>query len=171
MSARSIALTVAGSVAAVLAAVLLLVFQPWQLFTVTQVHDALPPVGPTPSVASSPPAVQIAELSRGPFVSYEHQTTGTARLLRLADGSLLVRLEDLSTSNGPDVRVWLSDHPATAAADASGGRWLELGPLRANRGDLNYPVAAGTDLSEYRSVVIWCRRFSVAFAAAPFAPT
>ena len=99
-------------------------------------------------MSASPAAVQAAELSRGPFVSYEHQSTGTARLLRLADGSLLVRLEDLSS---PTVLTYVSGSPIVwppRPPTRRGGRWLELGPLRANRGDLNYPVAAGTDLSE-----------------------
>jgi hypothetical protein len=67
------------------------------------------------------------------------------------------------------VRVWLSDRPATAAADAGDGRWIELGLLKGNRGELNYPVAGGTDVTGYRSVVIWCKRFSTAFGAAPLA--
>lgn len=168
MTRRSLVLP-AAALAVVLAAVLAWLFQPWQLFTVTEVREALPTASTTPSpVPSSVPSGPV-ELARGTFVTYEHETTGVARLLRLPDASLTVRFEGLRTSNGPDVRVWLSDREATAAAGAGDGTWLELGPLKGNRGDLNYPVPQGVDVERFRSVVIWCKRFSVAFGAAPLA--
>jgi hypothetical protein len=47
-----------------------------------------------------------------------------------------------------------------------GGKWTEgtslyLGPLTATNGSFNYAVPTGADLSVYRSVVVWCRQFSV----------
>ena len=73
----------------------------------------------------------------------------------------------LSTSDGQDVRVWLSSQTAQHASDTDNGDWLELGPLKGNRGDQNYAIPVGTDLTKYPSVVLWCKRFSVAFGAAP----
>ena len=170
----------------------LYLFQPWALFTTTTVHDSLPsgtlaPFGasqPSPSspAASSPsaPAPSASQVSRSPsgpapitaagaFKSYAHPTSGTAQLLRLPGGSAVLRLTNLSTSNGPDVHVWLSSRPAGGAADAGTGTWVELGGLKGNRGDHNYLVPAGTTISDYQSVVLWCRCFSVAFGAAPLA--
>lgn len=43
---------------------------------------------------------------------------------------------------------------------------VELGKLKGNLGNQNYTVPAGTDLSQFRSAVLWCQRFSVAFGAA-----
>ena len=37
----------------------------------------------------------------------------------------------------------------------------------ADRGNQNYEVPAGTDVSSARSVVIWCKQFAVQFATAP----
>ena len=65
------------------------------------------------------------------------------------------------------MRVWLSGQPADHAADTDKGTWLELGPLKGNKGDQNYTIPTGTDLTKYPSVVLWCKRFSVAFGAAP----
>jgi hypothetical protein len=42
--------------------------------------------------------------------------------------------------------------------------------LKGNRGDQNYEVPATVDLTKYRAVTIWCRRFSVNFGSAPLAP-
>lgn len=46
------------------------------------------------------------------------------------------------------------------------GAYLDLGALKANKGDQNYVIPAGADLADYRSVSIWCARFAVSFAAA-----
>ena len=106
-------------------------------------------------------------LARGEFRSLEHTTTGTARLIALADGSVVLRFDDLDTSNGPDLRVYLSPIAAGPDWHVYGRDALDLGPLKGNRGDHNYVVPRGTDLSRYRSAVVWCRRFTVGFGVAP----
>jgi hypothetical protein len=45
-----------------------------------------------------------------------------------------------------------------------------LGPLKGNRGNQNYTIPAGTDLTKFQSAVMWCRRFLVGFAVAPLLP-
>ena len=44
------------------------------------------------------------------------------------------------------------------------------GAIKGNVGNQNYDVPTDTDLSKYRAVTIWCRRFGVNFATAPLAP-
>lgn len=139
-------------------------FEPWTAFTSSTVDEALPTVsGPTPT----PTEILPMELARGTFVSQEHDTSGVAQILRLADGSLTLRLEGFETSNGPDLHVWLSDR-------AAGGSWfkydegnrIELGELKANKGNHNYAIPADADLGDIKSVVIWCKRFQVSFGSA-----
>ena len=103
-------------------------------------------------------------VSTGEFFSGEHTTHGTALVVALPDGSVVLRLEDLDTSNGPDLRVVLSPDEASDSWDY-GGR-LILDELKGNIGDQNYVIESGIDLTAHRSVVIWCERFSVAFGAA-----
>jgi hypothetical protein len=116
--------------------------------------------------AEAPPAVE----ARGEFRSLEHDTTGTATLLRLDDGSLVLRFEDLSTLNGPDLRVYVSSAPADADPSTFGTGSIDLGSLKANEGDQNYEVPDDVSANELASAVIWCRRFSVGFGVAPLAP-
>lgn len=168
------------------AAVLLTVFQPWKLVLDDVVDEALPgavatapasatptgePGSPSEPAAPSPTAVAgPVEIARGTFVTHEHETTGSVRLLTLADGTEVLRIEDLDTSNGPDLRVWLSDQPVIDGRDGwfvfDDGDYLELGRLKGNRGSQNYVVPPGTDLDQLTSVSIWCARFSVSFGAA-----
>jgi hypothetical protein len=150
-------------------------FAPQALFINNTVDEPRPAaaVMPSSSPGSSPVSVVTAAaepqmLASGAFHSLEHHTTGTALVLRLADGSMVVRLENLDTSNGPDVHVTLSPVPPDRG-DRDYGDHLDLGTLKANRGNQNYAVPAGTDLARFHSVVIWCRRFSVGFGVAPIA--
>ena len=115
------------------------------------------------------PPVQPMALASGAFVDGEHATSGTASILQLPDGSRYVRLENFSTSDGPDVQVWLTEK---AAGGNDWGKYddgvhLALGELKATDGNQNYPIPADANLSAFTSVVIWCDRFNVAFGTAP----
>jgi electron transfer DM13 len=140
-------------------------FQPQKLIQEKTVKEAAPtPAASTPGV-TTPYTVVVAS---GSFRSLEHKTTGAARLIRLADGSHVLRFEDLDTSNGPDLRVYLSELPANLGWRDYGERYLELGHgLKGNRGDQNYVIPKGTDITRFQSAVIWCVRFKVGFGVAP----
>jgi hypothetical protein len=153
-------------------------FQPWRLFTTTVVTETLavpaPSAGPTtPSAAGSAAPDGPAVVRQGAFVTHEHDTAGTARLVRNPDGSHQVELVGLATSDGPDLRVWLTDQPVRPGRAGwhvfDDGRYVELGRLKGNRGDQVYRLAAGTDPAAFRSVSIWCKRFAVSFGAADLA--
>ncbi|MFJ3921902.1 DM13 domain-containing protein [Streptomyces sp. NPDC090022] len=137
-------------------------FEPWKLFTNQSVDEALPGASAGPRT-----------LAQGSLISHEHATKGTVKLLQLADGSRVLRLEDLDTSNGPALRVWLSDQPVEEGIDGwrvfDDGKYVNLGELKGNKGDQNHPVPAGVDLAGFSSVSIWCDRFDVSFGAAELA--
>ena len=130
---------------------------------------------PTSGMAESPamphPAMGAEDpetLASGQFHSNAHETRGLATIVRLADGRRLLRLTRFATSNGPDVRVYLvaaADAQDEAGVKAAG--FVDLGELKGNIGDQNYEIPADLDLTRYRAVSIWCRRFSVNFGAAP----
>ncbi|UQU62323.1 DM13 domain-containing protein [Couchioplanes caeruleus] len=154
-------------------------FQPWRLVTDTTVADQLSTAdAPTPAPAASSPSGSSAAappagpvvVRKGTFVSHEHDTTGAARLVRNGDGTHQLELVGLDTSDGPDLRVWLTDQQAITGPDAwsvfDDGRHVELGRLKGNRGNQVYPVPADVKLDNYRSISIWCKRFSVSFGAA-----
>lgn len=149
-------------------------FRPDKLFVNTTVNEALPPVADAPSVVRDASGASEPEvLSTGSFRSLEHETDGLARLLRLGDDRAIVRLENFRTSNGPDVVVILSDAAATSsdAGAYDDGNFVLIGGLKGTRGAQNYEIPGGVDPSKYHSVVIWCRRFNVAFGAAPLEVT
>ncbi|WP_427167418.1 DM13 domain-containing protein [Streptomyces sp. C1-1] len=155
-------------------------FQPWKLWQDETVQEALPEAAGTfapPAAASSgapsPAPSGPQTLASGELISHEHATSGTVKLVRLADGSHTVRLENLDTSNGPDLRVWLTDAPVKEGTAGwrvfDDGQYVSLGKLKGNKGSQNYAVPKDVDLSRYSSVSIWCDRFDVSFGAAELA--
>ena len=88
-----------------------------------------------------------------------HKAEGITKVINLADGRTFLRLENLKTTNGPDLYVYLS-----VGKDASD--IVNLGRLKGNIGNQNYEIPAGTDLSKYDTVLIWCKAFSTLFGSA-----
>ncbi|MEU4157301.1 DM13 domain-containing protein [Actinoplanes sp. NPDC026670] len=153
-------------------------FAPWRLFTDTVVADTLtvvpaaPPaaVPPSSGSAEAPPPAAPVIIAQGDFITHEHDTSGTARLVRNPDGSHQLEIAGLDTSDGPDLRVWLSDQQVRTGTAGwrvfDDGEYAELGKLKGNHGDQVYRLDSGVDPAEFRSVSIWCKRFAVSFGAA-----
>ena len=170
---------VVAGVGAVVLVVGLWAFQPWRVFTSSEVDEALP----TSEVVASDPGADDSErpdptttpaakpdriLARGQFEDAEHGTAGTAVVIELGDGRRFLRFEDLATSDGPDLHVWLTDQPSGGDwGSYDDGRYVRLGDLKATHGNQNYEIPDAADLSGLTSVVIWCDRFNVAFGTAP----
>ena len=164
-------------------AVAMYLFQPWALFTNVEVDEELPvaeatvdpgsaaAASPDSDTTATPAAPQRTTLSSGKFVSQAHPTSGTAKIIQLADGRRVLRLEGFETDNGPDLKVWLSDGRASNADSVTDGEWVSLGELKGNIGNQNYFLDEDLDVDEYRSVLIWCQRFSTSFGAADLKAT
>lgn len=150
-------------------------FQPWKLFTDEVVDEALPLPAAASSAPTNPgttpePTPEPQVLAKGRFISHEHETTGRAEVLQLPDGKRVLRFEDLQTSNGPDLKVWLAAAPVIPGTDGwfvfDDDEFEDLGPLKGNIGNQNYRIPDSVDLKQLSSVSIWCDRFSVSFGAA-----
>jgi hypothetical protein len=106
-------------------------------------------------------------LVSGQFYSILHPTSGAATIYQMGDGTRVLRFTNFTTSNGPDVHVYMvAAEDAKDAASVERAGFIDLGGIKGNIGDQNYPLANDLDLSKYRAVSIWCKRFSVNFGAA-----
>lgn len=55
-------------------------------------------------------------------------------------------------------------------SDGSCGKnFVDLGALKGNVGSQSYPIPKTVDVSNYRTAVVWCQRFSESFATADLA--
>ncbi len=113
--------------------------------------------------AMEEPAAILAGSFRG--ADDFHRGEGMASIFALPDGSHVLRLADFMVTNGPALSVLLSTTPAPANSDEL-GEYLDVGALKGNIGNQNYEIPAGTDLTQYASVVIYCVPFHVVFATA-----
>lgn len=111
------------------------------LFNNIKVDEALPG-----KVAS--PATQVTG-------TVGHPASGIVRVIE-ADGKQYVRYENFKTINGPDIYVYLSK-------DLDAKEYVSLGKVKATEGNINYEVPAGTNASDYKYVLTWCKTFSVLF--------
>ena len=161
--------------------VVLVWFQPQKLVIDERVDETIPvatappateaPDQALPGSTTEPPAsIEPVELARGELGSLDHSTSGVSRLLALADGRRILRLENFDTSNGPDLYVYLTANPADGEEAGFDDDYVNLGRLKGNQGDQNYEVPAELDLTGHGTVVIWCDRFNSAFGAADLVP-
>jgi hypothetical protein len=113
---------------------------------------------------SNEPVVVLA----GDFTSIDatHQGTGTASIYRVGDTRLILRLDPFTVTHGPDLHVLLSRHedPRTST-DALVGS-VDLGALASPSAAQNFEVPAGTDLNQYKSVVIYSISFNIVYTTA-----
>jgi hypothetical protein len=168
---RPVTWIVVGVLVVLGGAVGLALFQPWKLWVDDTVDEAAPAVAlPSPSGSSPPAPAGPRVVASGDFITHEHGTTGRAVVLQLADGSRVLRLENLNTSNGPDLHVWITDAPVKQGTAGwrvfDDGEYTALGKLKGNKGSQNYALPASVNLAELNSVTIWCDRFNVSFGAA-----
>jgi hypothetical protein len=135
---------------------------------ITAAPPAAAPVAGTPESASAPePERGPVELARGRFRSHEHETAGTARVIRDTDGRRYLTLTSFSTSPGPDLRVRLVPGDSF---DGGADGVVDLGALKGNRGDQQYRIPRSVDLSDH-TIVVWCRAFSAPFGSAELRET
>lgn len=167
---RGFALTATAQAVPVVIAFVITVLPAFRTITV---NDPLPgaPVAATKAAdaaadnSQSPvprPVVSATTLSETALTGINHRASGSAVLIRLADGSHVIRLEHLDVEPGPDYFVFVV--PGAGHRTPDGG--TRLNHLRGDRGNQNYPVPTGVAVARPLTVLIWCRAFAVPIAAA-----
>lgn len=103
----------------------------------------------------------------GGFYGIDHSAAGTASVYE-QDGSYVLRFEDdTDIQNGPDLYVWVLETSEYDGGNPDG--FIDLGKLKGNVGGQNYALPAEYEPGTHQLVLVWCKRFSVPFAAAQLA--
>jgi hypothetical protein len=114
--------------------------------------------------ASGEPTSTNTAVARGTFEALSHPGQGVATLVSTQTAGVKLTLTDFVTDNGPDVRVYLS---RGTDSEGRGSSFVDLGAMKGNKGNQQYDIPDGLDLSEFDAVVLWCRAFDVGFTQAP----
>ena len=129
---------------------------------------------PNTMMEAMPEAMAAAQIvSSGPLRGADrfHLGSGQATIYSVPEGGHVLRLENLDVTNGPALVVLLSAHPDPKSRDElNGAHYIELAKLKGNRGNQNYDLPEGSDASQWKSVVIYCKPFHVIFSVAPLTP-
>lgn len=133
----------------------------------------------TSSVTSTEANAVVAQTSAvaimsGTFLAAEKPTTGVARIVR-QDGHRYLELNSaFSTSDqGPDLHVLLepTQKPPQSYQAQQAGSYVNLGKLQKFKGTQRYPIPDAINLTNFKSVSIWCRMANATFGYAPLRPT
>lgn len=103
---------------------------------------------------SSAMVIYSGRFSNGPYGS----VSGDARIYR-QDSLYKLALENLSSSNGPDLHVYLSKEVQPV-------NYIDLGRLQSTMGNQVYPIPGNPDLTQYRYALVHCQRFNHLFGSA-----
>ncbi len=117
--------------------------------------------------SSAPKPAAIANdsqvLRKGVFSNADavHSGSGTASVIQTNQG-LVIKFENFKVTAGPDLLVYLTKN--NFENTKSPGEFVSLGKLKSTSGEQVY--ALPDNASEYASIIVWCRAFSVSFTGA-----
>lgn len=104
---------------------------------------------------SGSPAIETVRQGELVRISAADYGSGLVRIVQIGSQRLL-RFENVDIAGAPDMYLYLSDQ-----TDGRPGTFIDLGKLKATNGSFNYPIDAGVELTKVRSVVVWCKQFTV----------
>ncbi|HAA32249.1 MAG TPA: electron transfer protein with DM13 domain protein [Cyanobacteria bacterium UBA8553] len=143
--------------------------------TIVNQPPASPVAQSVPNSTESIEAVKQDAIKSGTFVSGEHPTQGTARIV-LKNGKPSLELDQSfkTSDQGPDLVVILhrsgnvlsSTKPPSYPIKQSD--YVILAPLKKFSGAQSYSIPNNINLADYKSAVIWCRKFNATFGVAAF---
>lgn len=97
---------------------------------------------------------KMGQFSNGPY----GKVSGQARVYN-QNGQLLLALENMSISNGPDLHVYVSK-------ESDPLNFIDLGKLKSTNGNQVYPIPMNTDLSVYKYALVHCQLYNHLFGKA-----
>lgn len=115
----------------------------------------------TLSVGAQPTKV-VAE---GEWTKKSFSVKGTWQLVERGGQHVVVLDDAFSTKKAPDLKLFLSPRPLADVGNrnATDGSVL-IAPLDSHKGAQEYVVPADTDLSQFKTLVIHCEKFSKLWA-------
>jgi hypothetical protein len=133
-------------------------FRPEKLFINKRVDE------PAPAALG-----QLTPLYTGSFHSDAHETSGRATVYQQSNGSRVLTLSNVATSNGQVLEVILLDGNTVFNAQAftpgnTGDR--DLGALKENQSEQSYLLPKGVDINRFNTVAIYSAGLRSVFGTA-----
>jgi hypothetical protein len=123
-------------------------------------------VSQIPAVTNSTTQVAAAVGQSGDFQPGEHPTQGKVSVFAKNNKSYLQFDQNFKTDSGPDLVVILHRSDAPPIYGVKAKDYVLIAPLQKVAGSQTYVLPSNLNLSEYKSVAIWCRKFNATFGYA-----
>ncbi|KST67392.1 DM13 domain-containing protein [Mastigocoleus testarum] len=109
-----------------------------------------------------------AENLSGTFKSAEHPTQGEVKVVTENGKKYLEFDGNFKTDSGPDLFVILHRNDTLPITGIKEKDYVSIAPLKNTSGTQSYEIPANINISEFKSVAVWCREFNATFGYAPF---
>ena len=103
----------------------------------------------------------LLEIDRVSLISHGNHFVKWEAVIIESNGDRYLRYENFETINGPNLHVYL-------ATNNNATDFIDLWPIRATKGSVNYKIPEWTDLKKYNVAMHWCVPFRVLFNTATF---
>lgn len=97
--------------------------------------------------------------NNGNFMNGPYGSVSGMATIYNQDGSLVLALENMMISNGPQLHVYLSKEVQPV-------NFIDLGPLQSTMGNQLYNIAGMPDFSQYKYALVHCKKYNHLFGSA-----
>ena len=135
------------------------------------VYFAMQTIVPAPTAEQPTPVLPDAQaILTGQFTEIDAVRIGKGRatIYRSADGSLLLRFDEFSVTNGPQLQVYLTGatEPKQKEDLSAGAPEFLVGALKGTLGNQQFPIPKELAIERYRSVVIYSESLNLIYSFA-----
>lgn len=144
---------------------------PTPVVTLEPVVEPVPETEPVPEVTPAPEPIVETSLptvvAEGNFKGRDSAHKGSGEVIVTEqDGQYFLDFNNFSVTNGPDLYVALVEDPDPQNGKAVLDGWKSVSLLKSITGNQSYTLPAGINPSDYGSVIIYCKAYSVVFSVA-----
>ncbi|MEA5598485.1 DM13 domain-containing protein [Rivularia sp. UHCC 0363] len=120
---------------------------------------------PQAETVAQTPATGSVQAS-GAFIDAEHPTKGTASIIT-ENGKKYIEFDNqFKSDNGPDLFVILHKDDKLPITGIKEADYVSIAALKSTNGVQKYEIPENVDVSNFKSVAIWCRKFNATFGYA-----
>lgn len=96
---------------------------------------------------------------KGVFMNGPYGSVSGRAVIYNQNGRLMLALQDMRISNGPQLHVYLSKEVQPV-------NFIDLGPLQSTLGNQVYNIIGSVDFNEYRYALVHCKKYNHLFGSA-----
>ena len=97
--------------------------------------------------------------NNGNFMNGPYGSVSGMATVYKQDENLVLALENMNISNGPQLHVYLSKEVQPV-------NFIDLGPLQSTQGNQLYNITGSPDFSQYKYALIHCKKYNHLFGSA-----